>query len=473
MAMREEAHYKKTGGACRIEGYMYEFKMPGLIFLRLINERKSFHIASNMEAAGKFDDLVLRIDGIPTFVQLKHKLGAQNSAERRYNVHRIFAMKEHYSSYCDLKKKWEEKTDLQLWGPFSDVHFVVYTNAVVTVGEAIDTDVQNVLMTGGKCFRFSENDFPKLKNEPDFNKFLHQFRFYTEQASQEELDYLIRTELRRALGTDSQFQTFLTNVENWMKDPLTYLTENVEFWKDMVKCSVSDLNREKVDQLAIFNLQFDETELILFRQKLPEGGGLLSVQNSNVLTCLKVHQSIDKKILVDANVLEERMCEVLALWGRYSNSMSYSWRAIHHRATRGTRSRFTKVARTAEQSVTARCVPVWHLAGCISHGAVWTRKLGVARLPTPHAAKRPWFRTVPTQMSAQLLAVETPHPLSLPVRLRSTMAMCPPRPGLRAPPLRLSLGSSTLPVPVHRTQEARVEFLWSLTLVSTRVPLEL
>ncbi|XP_069670298.1 uncharacterized protein [Periplaneta americana] len=317
MAMREEAHYKKTGGACRIEGYMYEFKMPGLIFLRLINERKSFHIASNMEAAGKFDDLVLRIDGIPTFVQLKHKLGAQNSAERRYNVHRIFAMKEHYSSYCDLKKKWEEKTDLQLWGPFSDVHFVVYTNAVVTVGEAIDTDVQNVLMTGGKCFRFSENDFPKLKNEPDFNKFLHQFRFYTEQASQEELDYLIRTELRRALGTDSQFQTFLTNVENWMKDPLTYLTENVEFWKDMVKCSVSDLNREKVDQLAIFNLQFDETELILFRQKLPEGGGLLSVQNSNVLTCLKVHQSIDKKILVDANVLEERMCEVLALWGEW------------------------------------------------------------------------------------------------------------------------------------------------------------
>ncbi|KAJ4425834.1 hypothetical protein ANN_27460 [Periplaneta americana] len=311
-------HYKKTGGACRIEGYMYEFKMPGLIFLRLINERKSFHIASNMEAAGKFDDLVLRIDGIPTFVQLKHKLGAQNSAERRYNVHRIFAMKEHYSSYCDLKKEWEEKTDLQLWGPFSDVQFVVYTNAVVTVGEAIDADVQNVLMTGGKCFRFSENDFPKLKNEPDFNQFLHQFRFYTEQASQEELDSLIRTELRRALGTDSQFQTFLTNVENWMKDPLTYLTENVEFWKDMVKCSVSDLNREKVDQLAKFNLQFDETELILFRQKLPEGGGLLSVQNSNVLTCLKVHQSIDKKILVDAIVLEDRMSEVLALWGRWS-----------------------------------------------------------------------------------------------------------------------------------------------------------
>ncbi|KAJ4425830.1 hypothetical protein ANN_27456 [Periplaneta americana] len=50
-------------------------------------------------------------------------------------------------------------------------------------------------------------------------------------------------------------------------------------------------------------------------QQLPESGGLLSVQNSNVLTCLKVHQSIEKKILVDANLLEERMSEVLALWG--------------------------------------------------------------------------------------------------------------------------------------------------------------
>ncbi|XP_069670189.1 uncharacterized protein [Periplaneta americana] len=318
MAMREEADYEKTDGACRIEGYMYEVKMAGLLFLRLINERKSFHIASNMAAAGKFDDLVLSIDGKTAFVQLKHKLGAQTSAEKRYTVCRIFAMKKHYSSYYALKKDWEEKTDLQQWGPFRNVQFVVYTNAVVAVGEAVDTDVQNVLMTGGKCLRFSENDFPELKNEPDFSQFLHQFRLYTKQASEKELDFLIRAELVRALGTDSQFQKFLTNITNWTEGPGSYLTENVEFWKNIVKCNVDDLNKAKVDQLAKFNLQFDERELNLFRHQLPEGGGFLSVQNTNVLTCLKVHQSIDKKILVDAIVLEDRMSEVLALWGRWS-----------------------------------------------------------------------------------------------------------------------------------------------------------
>ncbi|XP_069670283.1 uncharacterized protein [Periplaneta americana] len=318
MAMREEADYEKTDGACRIEGYMYEVKMAGLLFLRLVLKRKSFHIASNMDAAGKFDDLVLSIDGKAVFVQLKHKLGAQISAENRlYTVRRIFAMEKHYRSYYNLKKNWEEKTDLQQWGPFRDVQFVVYTNAVVAAGEAVDTDVQTVLMTEGKCLRFSESDFPELKNEPDFKQFLHQFRLYTEQASQEKLDSLIRTELRRALGTDSQFEKFLTNITNWMEGPGSYLTENVEFWKNIVKCSVDDLNKAKIDHVAKFNLQFHDRELSLFRQQLPEGGGLLSVQNSNVLTCLKVHQSIDKKILVDASVLEDRKSEVLGLWGKW------------------------------------------------------------------------------------------------------------------------------------------------------------
>ncbi|XP_069670726.1 uncharacterized protein [Periplaneta americana] len=314
----ESEGYEKTGGACRNEGFMYEVKMAGLLFLRLINERKGFHIASNMDAAGKFDDLVLGIGDKTFFVQLKHKLGPQVSEKKRlYTVRQVFRMKDHYSSYCDLKNAWGQKTDLQRWGAFSDVQFVVYTNAVVAVGEAVDTDALNVLMTGEKCIRLSENDFPELSNEPEFNQFLHQFRLYTEQASEKELESLIRTELLRALGTDSQFQTFLTNITNWMEGPGSYLTENVQFWKDIVKCSVDDLNKAKIDQLANFNLQFDERELNLFRQWLPEGGGLLRVQNSNALTCLKVHQSVDKKILVDANVLEDRMSEVLALWGRW------------------------------------------------------------------------------------------------------------------------------------------------------------
>ncbi|XP_069670552.1 uncharacterized protein [Periplaneta americana] len=313
-----EAGYEKTGAAWRNEGYIYEVKIAGLLFLKLINVRKSFHIVSNMDAAGQFDDLVLSIDGKAAFVQLKHKLGAQVSERKRlYTVRRIFTIEKLYSSYCDLKKHWEDKTDLQRWGPFSDVQFVVYTNAVVAEGEAVDTDVQNVLMTGGKCIHFSENDFPELRNKPDFNQFLHQFRLYTEQSSLKQLDSLIRNELHMALGTDCQFQTFLTDIRNWMEGPGSYLTENVQFWKDIVKCSVDDLNKAKIDQLAKFNLQFDERELNLFRQQLPEGGGLLRVQNSNALTCLKVHQSVDKKILVDANVLEDRMSEVLVLWGRW------------------------------------------------------------------------------------------------------------------------------------------------------------
>ncbi|XP_069670556.1 uncharacterized protein [Periplaneta americana] len=311
--------YEKTGGACRNEGYMYEVKMAELLFLRLINDRKSFHIASNMAAAGKFDDLVLSIDGKAVFVQLKHKLGPQVSEKKRlYTVRRVFPIEKHCSSYYSLKKAWRQKTDLQRWGSFSDVQFVVYTNAPVAVGEDVeDSHVQTLLKTGGRCVCLSKNDSSLLKNEPDFNQFLRQFRLYTEQASEKKLDSLIRNELHKALGTDSQFLKFRTDITSWMEGPGSYLTENVQFWKDIVKCNVDDLNKAKIDQLAKFNLQFDDRELNFFRQQLPEGGGLLRVQNSNALTCLKIHQSVDKKILVDANVLEDRMSEVLALWGRW------------------------------------------------------------------------------------------------------------------------------------------------------------
>ncbi|XP_069670304.1 uncharacterized protein [Periplaneta americana] len=318
MATKKKWDYEKLAGSCGYLGFLYEVKMSGLVFLRLMNNRKIFHIATNMKAAGKFDDIVLRVDGNTVLVQLKHKEGTQNAEKRRKRtIDEIFNIHEHYNSYMETSRKWGRDPDLQHWGPFSNAQFVVYTNGALDEDGGVDSDFHAVLMTGERCKRYYGNDFPSLKNKRNFNQFLHQFRFYTEQASQEQLDSLIRTELVRALGTDSQFQTFLTNIENWRKDPGTYLTENVEFWKDMVKCNADDLNREKVDQLAKFNLQFDERELILFRQKLPEGGGLLSVQNSNVLTCLKVHQSIEKKILVDANLLEERMSEVLALWGKW------------------------------------------------------------------------------------------------------------------------------------------------------------
>ncbi|XP_069683092.1 uncharacterized protein [Periplaneta americana] len=319
MTATEQHGYKKKGGTGSMSGSMYEMKLAGFVFLRVINMGQRFLIASNMNAAGKFDDVVLKVGNNTIFAQSKHKEMTQNTVnERRYSTHEVFNIQEQYESYRKLKKSWGETSDLQHWGRFSDVQFAVFTNAVVNEGEVInDTNAYSVFMTKGKCVRFCENDFPTLKNKPGFNQFLGQFMFYTEQADVKQLDGFIRTELRKSFGTDSQFDKFLSHIMSWWEGrPGLYLTEKVEFWENMFKCSNYDICKAKVDQLVQFNLQFNEKELKNFEQKLPDGGGILSVQKTNSLTCLKVHQSIEKKIIIDSKLLQDRMSEVLALWGR-------------------------------------------------------------------------------------------------------------------------------------------------------------
>ncbi|XP_069699636.1 uncharacterized protein [Periplaneta americana] len=328
MAASRKCDYKKTGGSYSISGAMYEVKLSGLLFLRGVNEGQDFRIASNMEAGGKFDDIVFSFGGTTTFVQLKHKAGTcQTVTERKLAAEKgDFSIPMYYKSYCELKNKWGQHPDLQHWGPFRDVRFVVYTNAAMTrtLGENVDdTALHDVLMTGGECIHFSGYDL--LKDKPEANQFLHQFRYYTEQATEKQLDQFIKAEIQTALGTDSHLEKFLSNVKNWWEGPGSYLTEDVEFWEQMVECSIADICKAKADQLSLLNVRFDERYLKSFRQQLPAEGGLLIVKNVNALTSLKVHQSVEKKIMIDANVLQDRMSEVLALWDRWDILVVNGW----------------------------------------------------------------------------------------------------------------------------------------------------
>ncbi|KAJ4448681.1 hypothetical protein ANN_00071, partial [Periplaneta americana] len=311
--------YKKIGGACGMSGAMYEVKLSGLLFLRAVNEGQDFRIASNMEAGGKFDDIVFSFGGNTTFVQLKHKTGKRQTVTERKLTEEVgdFSIPMYYKSYCELKNKWGQHPDLQHWGPFRDVRFVVYTNAAMTrtLGENVDdTALHDVLMTGGECIHFSGYDL--LKDKPEANQFLHQFRYYTEQATEKQLDQFIKAEIQTALGTDSHLEKFLSHVKNWWEGPGSFLTKDVEFWEQMVECSIADICKAKADQLSLLNVRFDERYLKSFRQHLPAEGGLLIVKNVNALTSMKIHQSVEKKIMIDGNLLQDRMSEVLALWGR-------------------------------------------------------------------------------------------------------------------------------------------------------------
>ncbi|KAJ4443200.1 hypothetical protein ANN_04867, partial [Periplaneta americana] len=312
--------YEKESGFAKMSGQWYEVKLAALVFLRSVNQRVDFHIASNMKAGGKFDDIVLKVGDKTIFVQLKHREGIHSTVtERLLNAEGgDFSISKYYKSYCDLREQWGKHKDLKDCGLFEDAWFVVYTSGNMADGLDRDignTELHNFLNTEGKCIAFSQATFPSLQNSPEFSQFISQLRFFTEQFTEKNLDSIIQQELKTALGTDSQYDIFLGYMKNWWECSNIYLTDKIKFWSEIVKNSVADISKSKLDQLSKLDIKFDDKEVESFKAMLPDIGGLFCMCND--LTCLKVSQTIENKILIDCNTLQDRREEVLALWGRW------------------------------------------------------------------------------------------------------------------------------------------------------------
>ncbi|XP_069677374.1 uncharacterized protein [Periplaneta americana] len=320
-----ERTYQKQSSFAKMSGQLYEVKLAALLLLRSIREKANIHIASNMKNAGKFDDLVVKVPGKAIFLQLKHRQGVHKTVTERQLMadDGDFSLLKYYHSFCELKEKWERHQDLKDCGPFKDAWFVVYTSAHMNKNvdsKVDDADFHIDLKTGGKCLIISDSAFHSLQNVPDFQKFLRQLRFLTGQANEKRLDDFIRAEIEALLGADSQYDRFLSDVTKWWENSNHYLTERSRIWVDIMEESVSDVSISKIDELSRLDVTFDERELESLRAKLPAKGEVLCVSNVNSLTCLKIHQSLEKKIMVDIDTFRKRMKEILAFWGRWSGN---------------------------------------------------------------------------------------------------------------------------------------------------------
>jgi hypothetical protein len=54
-----------------MKGELYEVKVAALLFARTLNSSEDFYLATNMEAAGKFDDIVFKLKNKTAFIRLK------------------------------------------------------------------------------------------------------------------------------------------------------------------------------------------------------------------------------------------------------------------------------------------------------------------------------------------------------------------------------------------------------------------
>ncbi|XP_069680419.1 uncharacterized protein [Periplaneta americana] len=181
--------YKKTSGFANMSGELYEVKILALIFSRsLQNMQYSTYLASNMLAAGAFDDIVLKrepkggtcydistdmqskhLKNFTILFQLKHELIPSNITDSQLlQLKGNFSLLKYYKSYCKMKQEWSQKKDLQFCGKFEDFIFVLYTNSnmarnVPVLNQVDCSDLwQNFIKTGENCFCFTNELFPDV-----------------------------------------------------------------------------------------------------------------------------------------------------------------------------------------------------------------------------------------------------------------------------------------------------------------------
>jgi len=149
---------------------MYEKRMAAFLFARALHQTEEFHLASNVEGAGAFDDLIFRYklrepDVWKTcFIQLKHKKNEEtNHLSRLTKMSDEFSLFKYFASYCKIKGEYSTDSNLKHFGSFDDFEFIIYTNVRIENNSPLqggDNDPVSILSSGpncGKYITFDEN----------------------------------------------------------------------------------------------------------------------------------------------------------------------------------------------------------------------------------------------------------------------------------------------------------------------------
>jgi ankyrin repeat protein len=180
MQVSKDYRYKKKSGCADMSGELFEVLTIEMLFCRALNTGCDFFLASNMGAVPSFDDIVLRLEQKPIFLQLKHKKNkAILKKSQLLQLNGDFSVLKYCRAYFQLKKTWSDSQDLQVCGSFEDALFIIYTKLTysdVSESSVNSTDWQRVLNSGGSYFSFNENShreiYKMFENLPRYKELL-------------------------------------------------------------------------------------------------------------------------------------------------------------------------------------------------------------------------------------------------------------------------------------------------------------
>ncbi|PNF42062.1 hypothetical protein B7P43_G10993 [Cryptotermes secundus] len=319
------SHYRKTHGSVNISGQLYEIKMVALLFARALNGTKDFYLASNMESADKFDDIVFKLHDKTAFIQLKYrsKANAKISKQNLLQEEGAYSLEKYFQSYCEIKQQWLHDEDLKHCGTFENATFIIYTDCTMSknVGnDDVNSYWHEILSSGGKCVSFTNESFltKRCEESPGFKKFLSQLLFFSGQAALDKLDELIKGELKILYGTNELYNMFHDKVLEWWKKSECYLTHQEQFWKDILQTYVEKISEQKHKETEELRIKFKKSVYDVMRTLIMFNPAVHITSASPILSCIKVHHSLRHQhhLLIDDRTLQSRQNEVLALWSR-------------------------------------------------------------------------------------------------------------------------------------------------------------
>ncbi|XP_069687356.1 uncharacterized protein [Periplaneta americana] len=163
-------HFEKRDGTADGAGQRFEVKILVFLFLRALNKRRNFRIASNMNHCGAFDDVVFqyKLDDVweTSFLQLKHKKKSVQPMEIFAESRSAFDLIKYLQSYHIIKQQFSiaNKKHPVFGGDFEHCTFLLYTNSVfrkkrqLQHGRFLEDDIHNSGGSNGFVFSFNENN---------------------------------------------------------------------------------------------------------------------------------------------------------------------------------------------------------------------------------------------------------------------------------------------------------------------------
>ena len=247
--------------------------MAAFLFARALHKTEEFYLASNVDAAGAFDDLVFRFrlkdpDVWKTcFIQLKHK--KSEVAITRSNLTKIsdknFCLFKYFDSYCQIKSEASTDPNLKHCGPFDEFEFVIYTNARVEgdhnfQGEKSDpVSILSSVNDNWKYITFDETVDKDI------------FGFFEELSCYHDLVIKLDSPLKRGTFVDKEINQMIESVQRYFTNQETLGGQNStklvlsksdvrKFIKEIGKCDFK-LYKEFLKKVKIFQSQSNEKSL--------------------------------------------------------------------------------------------------------------------------------------------------------------------------------------------------------------------